>query len=88
LYILLKGENGQAYNIADENSCITIRELAEMIARIGGKHVIMQLPDDQEKRGYNPVKASTFDTTKLKGLGWNIKGNMEEKMQSSIETLK
>jgi len=88
LYILLKGENGQAYNIADENSCITIRELAELTAKIGGKQVIMQLPDDQEKRGYNPVKTSTFDTTKLKGLGWNIKGNMEEKMRSTIETLK
>ena len=31
LYILLKGKNGEAYNIADEASNISIRELAEAI---------------------------------------------------------
>jgi nucleoside-diphosphate-sugar epimerase len=58
LHILLKGENGQAYNIADESSNISIRELAEMIAKIGGKGVIMDVPSDAEKAGYNMVTKS------------------------------
>ena len=37
LHILLKGGSGEAYNIADANSNISIRELAETIAKIGGK---------------------------------------------------
>ena len=38
-HILLKGECGEAYNIADANSNISIRELAETIAEIGGKRL-------------------------------------------------
>lgn len=84
LYILLKGENGQAYNVADESSNITIKELAEMIAHIGGQKVVMQLPTDAEKAGYNIVKKSLFSTEKIKSLGWHSAGTMEGKMNSTI----
>lgn len=85
LHILLKGENGQAYNIADENSNISIKELAEMIAKIGGKQVIMDVPSDAEKAGYNVVSKSVFSVNKLKGLGWLILSrSMEDKIKNSI----
>ena len=69
LHILLKGENGQAYNIADSESNISIRELAEIIAKIGSKKVIVDVPDADEKKGYNVVTKSIFSTKKLQGLG-------------------
>lgn len=84
LYILLKGENGQAYNIADASSNISIKELAEMIAGIGGKKVVIDLPSDAEKAGYNVVTKSVFSTEKLEALGWKVNGNMKEKMQRTI----
>ena len=85
LHILLKGENCQAYNIADESSNISIRELAEMVATIGKCKVIMELPADNEKAGYNVVKKSVFSTKKLESLGWALQpGNMEQKMKSTI----
>ncbi|MGM9697446.1 MAG: NAD-dependent epimerase/dehydratase family protein [Prevotella sp.] len=80
LYILLKGENGEAYNIADEKSNITIRQLAEMIASIGGRKVVIKKPDNQEASGYNVVTKSIFSTEKLQGLGWSVKGSMSEKL--------
>ena len=70
LYILLKGENGQAYNIADSNSNITIKQLAEIIARIRNRKVIVEIPSDIEKKGYNPVQKSEFSIEKIKSLGW------------------
>lgn len=85
LHILLKGENGQAYNIADASSDITIRQLAEMIAAIGHRKVVIQLPDEQEKAGYNVVTKSVFSTEKLQALGWRTHGTMEEKMKTTIE---
>lgn len=84
LYILLKGENGQAYNIADTGSNITIRELAEIVASIGEKSVVFDIPDREEKKGYNPVSRSVYSVDKLKKLGWVVKGTMEEKMRSTI----
>ena len=48
LYILLKGKNGEAYNIADEASNISIRELAEITASMVGRKVVMEVPDETE----------------------------------------
>lgn len=84
LYILLKGENGQAYNIADASSNISIKELAEMIAEIGGKKVVIDLPSDVEKAGFNVVTKSVFSTEKLESLGWCIESGMKEKMVNTI----
>ena len=84
LYILLKGESGQAYNIADSSSNISIKELAEMIAGIGNKKVIIDLPSDAEKAGYNIVTKSVFSMDKLEKLGWSVVGTMQKKMLTTI----
>lgn len=87
LYILLKGKSGQAYNIADKTSNISIKALAEMIAGIGGRDVIIDVPTDMEKAGYNVVLKSVFSTAKLEDLGWSVRGEMKEKMQATIHEL-
>ncbi len=87
LHILLKGKSGEAYNIADENSNITIRGLAEMIAEIGGKKVIIELPSDIEKSGFNKVTKSIFSTQKLKELGWAPQQSMQQNMVNTISAV-
>ena len=85
LYIALKGESGIAYNVADENSNITIRELAEMIANIAGKHVILELPLERELAGFNPATKSCFDTLKLRSLGWLPSATMKDNIVTTIK---
>lgn len=85
LYILLKGEKGQVYNIADESSNVSIKELAEMVASIGGRKVVVEIPSDAEKAGFNVVTKSIFSIEKLKALGWVVKGCMKDKMTSTIK---
>ncbi len=87
LHILLKGTCGEAYNVADSSSSISIRELAEMVASIAGKKVKTELPDDAEKAGYNPVTRSVFSTERLSGLGWSVEGNMYDKMQRTLQEI-
>lgn len=88
LYILLKGENGHAYNIADTSSNISIKELAEMIAEIAGKKVIIDLPSDAEKAGFNVVTKSIFSTEALRCLGWDINDSMNIKVLKTIEEIR
>ncbi len=85
LYVLLKGKNGEAYNVADALSNISIRQLAEMVADIAGKKVVMELPSDAEQQGYNVVTKSVFSTEKLESLGWSVRGTMKEKMNTTIQ---
>lgn len=85
LFILLKGKSGQAYNVADKSSVVTIRQLAEMIAHVAGRKVLMQIPSEMEKKGFTPIKRAVFDTSKLEALGWSVSGTMDEKLRRTID---
>lgn len=87
LHILLKGTSGEAYNIADAESNISIRELAETIAAIGRRKVVIDLPEADEKRGFNPVTKSIFSTDKLESLGWKPKNHISTGMKNTIKEL-
>lgn len=88
LYVLLKGVSGEAYNIADPSSVVTIRQLAETMARIGNSKVVMEVPSETERRGYNPVSKSVFSVDKLASLGWKVYGTMEDKLTKTMNHLK
>ena len=88
LHVLLKGERGNAYNVADAASNISIRQLAEMVAEIGKRQVVMNVAGEHERKGYNPVTKSVFSTKKLEELGWKVTGAMYEKMAATIGACK
>lgn len=85
LTILLKGQNGEAYNVADVNSCVTIRELAEAIAHIGGSKVVFDLPSEVERQGFSVIRKAVFDTSKLEALEWIPQYKLQEAL---VETIK
>jgi nucleoside-diphosphate-sugar epimerase len=73
LTLLLNGANGQAYNIANPDASVTIREMAELVAsEIGHGRVkmVVEVPSDIEKRGYKPYVGFALNVDKLKALGW------------------
>ena len=88
LFVLLKGSSGRAYNVADSASVLSIGQLAEMLAEIGHCKVIMKVPLEMEKKGYNLVSKSVFSVDKLEELGWKISGSMQEKMTRTVNYLK
>lgn len=86
MYALMHGKSGEAYNVADGSSTISIKQLAEMIAEIGNKKVIVNMPSEAEKKGFNPVTKSVFSTDKIESLGWKLsEGSMIDKMRKTIE---
>lgn len=87
LYVLLKGVSGEAYNIADPTSVYTIRQLAEMVANIGKTKVVLEIPSETEKSGYNLVSKSVFSVEKLEKLGWKVSGRMQDKMRNTVNHL-
>jgi len=87
LYILLLGQNGEAYNIADESSDIMLKDLAGLIAAYRGKKVVFELPDEVEKAGYSTATKARLDGSKLHGLGWEPAYNIETGIQRTLEIL-
>ncbi len=88
LTILLCGENGQAYNIADSASDIMLRNLAQIIAEITGSQVIFEIPDELEKTGYSTATKARLDSTKLQKLGWTARYDIREGVERTIRILK
>ena len=71
--LLVKGKAGEAYNIANEDSHITIRDMAELVAReIAGEkiQVVIDIPEDSVSLGYAPPVKMWLDASKMRELGW------------------
>lgn len=88
LYVLQNGEMGQAYNIANEESDVMLRDLAQMLADIAGKKVVFELPDEVERRGYSTATKAMLDVTKLKSLGWNARVDLAEGLRCTVSGLR
>ncbi len=88
LYCLLKGENGEAYNISDEGSDITLKDLAGIVADYSGRQVVFELPDAKEAAGYSTATKAVLDSAKLKKLGWKAHYDMKAGITRTITILK
>lgn len=87
LYVLLKGRSGEAYNIADEQSDIRLRDLASMIADISGTKVVFEVPDAAEASGYSIVTKARLDSRKLQKLGWSAECDIRSGLMRTIDIL-
>ena len=87
LYILLAGEDKNAYNIANPNSILSIREMAEIIADIGNKKVLFDIPKDVPTNA-NPMQCGVLNSDKLQSIGWTPKYDSKEGFINTIKILK
>lgn len=87
LTILLKGENGQAYTVANEDTYCSIYEMATMVAKKYAIQVEVQEQDVSEQ-GYANTLYMNLDTTKLQKLGWKPQVGLEEMYDRMIQSMK
>jgi len=87
LSVLLVGKNGDAYNISNSDAIVTIRELAEMHAKLSGQRVVIEDPSSLEKTGYNLMTCSALNSDKLEGLGWRGLYNLERGVRRTLDLI-
>lgn len=91
LLIALKGEIGQAYNVANEDTYCTIYEMAQLVAEKIGKNeiaVCIELVEDINQYGYAPTLHMNLDTTKLCQLGWRSQFGLQTMFERMIAEFK
>lgn len=76
LRILSLGENGEAYNLADEESDIVLKDLAQLIADMASVRTVFQIPDKDEAAGFSKATLAIMDATKARHLGWQAYNNI------------
>ena len=88
--ILLCGENGEAYNVANPKSHTTSAEMAHMVAdkiSNGKIKVIYDIPKDNVF-GYAEDTKMKLNSDKLQALGWTPEIGLEDAYKRMIEQMK
>lgn len=88
LCTLLVGKSGAAYNIANEESDIALKDLAGILADIAGTKVVFELPDEAERKGYSTATKAMLDASKLQKLGWMPYVTMREGLECTVDNLR
>ncbi len=79
-FLLENGENGQAYNVVNERNTMSIKDMAELVARIIGKDKVKVVFDieDKSKTGYAADTYLYMSGEKMRRLGWEAKKGIED----------
>lgn len=86
LFILLNGKNMNAYNIANKNNVISIKDMACLIAKLGNRQVKFEINNDNSNN--NPMQCGVLNASKLESLGWQGIYSLEKGYQNTINILK
>lgn len=91
LTVLLKGETAEAYNIANKDTLISIRDMAQMLIDNypeSGTKLVFDIAEDVTKLGYNPKVKMNLATDKAQALGWKAEIGLAEMFDRLIESMK
>ncbi|MBO6179228.1 MAG: NAD(P)-dependent oxidoreductase [Selenomonadaceae bacterium] len=88
LYTMFLGKCGEAYNVADMNGAITLKEITENIADSVGRKVVFDFPDERESAGFSKVSVGVMDTKKLQKLGWKAFDDVRTGTRKTVQIIK
>lgn len=91
LTVLLRGKDGEAYNISNEATFGTIREMAEMLITAypeSGSRLIFDIPEDANKFGYAPTSRMLVNSEKLNALGWRAEVGLQEMFERLMGSMR
>lgn len=87
LTIMLDGVCGEAYNVSDDRSDITLKNLANLIADYSRTKVVFEIPDLIESSGYSKATKARIDGGKLTRLGWEANYSIVEGVKRTLDIL-
>lgn len=87
LLLATDGAAGEAYNVANPQASMTIRQMAEVVARDvagGAIDVVVRTPGDVGRRGYAPPASYRLATDRIATLGWEPRYGMADMYRRMI----
>lgn len=91
LVLLCRGVPGEAYNIANMQTEISIKDLALAFIRIfpeNGTKLIFDLADDIATLGYNKTMRNVLNSNKIMALGWVPKYGIDDMIIHLVDSMR
>ena len=86
--VLLKGNDGEAYNVANTDTTITIKETVEMIVNKIAENNIKTIYKIDNNSGYAPDFNLDLNIEKINSLGWKPEIGLEEAYKRMIKSMR
>lgn len=89
--VLLKGKNGEAYNVANEKATISIKEFAQTLVKLFPEKklkVIFQKRLKNDTYVESPIKFNYPSTAKLQTLGWKPYFSIERGFLRTVQSFR
>lgn len=85
--VLLKGKNGEVYNVSNNNGEISIRNLATLLVNLFPKknlRIVKSIRKKSEKYIEGQITRNKVNSSKLMSLGWKPKYSLKEGFKRTI----
>ncbi len=89
LYIMVKGNKAESYNIVNENTGMSIIDMAKLVSDLyDDRKINVKVEiEDSSKFGYNPVLRCLLNSKKLQELGWKPMYDLEDMYDRMIRSM-
>lgn len=90
LLVLEKGKVAEAYNVANMEMWISIKEMAERFIFLYPESAVQlrfDLLDDVTALGYNKIRKICLNTEKLEALGWKPKVGLDQMIRNLVRAM-
>ncbi len=88
LTAMLKGQNAEAYNIANVKSDIMLKDLAAIIAKAANTEVVFELPGELERAGFSTAQKARLNGDKTAALGWEMRYDIKQGVERTLTILR
>ena len=87
LYVLIHGDVGIAYNIANEDCNVHLKDFAKTCAELAGTKVIFDLPSDIERAGFSVATKAVLCTDRIHEIGFVPHYSFKDAVRRTITIL-
>ena len=78
LFVLLKGKNGEVYNIGNDENEISLHDYAQMLCDLGGVELIYEPNSEPDGVKFLKTTRMILKADKLKSLGWKANYGLKD----------
>ena len=88
LHVLIHGEEGVPYNIANKSCDVKLKDFARLCAEWAKKDVVFDLPSETEQKGFSIAMRAILDNERLCAIGWLPGYDMKTAISRTLDILK
>lgn len=88
LFVMLRGERGVAYNIANNDCNVYLKDFAQTCAELSDTQVVFDLPSQVEQSGFSIATKAILSAQKLEALGFTCHYAFKNAVERTLNILR